>query len=48
MKLASQWIEMTLVLILAYLILSNADGFNAAVRSFFSGYVSSVKALQGR
>lgn len=44
----SRWIEITFVLILAYLILSRAGGFSSAVRSIGSVYVSAVKALQGR
>lgn len=41
-------IEVTLVLILVYLVLVNAQGFASAVRAIGSVYTSSVKALQGR
>lgn len=40
-------IEVTFMLVLAYLILKNASGFSSAVRSVGSVYTSSVKALQG-
>jgi len=41
-------LEITFLLILAYLILSRALGFSTAVRSVGKVYVDSVKALQGR
>lgn len=41
-------LEITFVLILAYLILSRAVGFSSAVRAIGKVYVDSVKALQGR
>ena len=43
-----QVIEVTLVLIVLYLILNNREGFSSAVRSIGSVYGSSVKTLQGR
>lgn len=46
--MVSRVLEITFSLILVYLILSKASGFSSAVSSISSGYVSSVKALQGR
>jgi hypothetical protein len=41
-------LEVTLTLILVYLILSRADGFSTAMRSLGGVYIGAVKALQGR
>lgn len=41
-------IEVTLVLIVLYLVLSNAFGFSSAIASIGKVYVNAVKALQGR
>lgn len=43
-----RWMEITFMLILAYLILSNYKGFAAAINSIGGAYTSSVRALQGR
>lgn len=43
-----QVIEATVTLIMAFLILSNADGFASAARASGEVYVNAVKALQGR
>ena len=43
-----QWLEITFVLILVYLVLTRARGFAAAIRALSGGYAESVKALQGR
>ena len=43
-----RWMEITFVLIILYLILSQARGFSIAVKSITTGYVGAVKALQGR
>ncbi len=40
--------EITFILIIVYLVLTNASGFASAIRSLGSVYTSSVKALQGR
>ena len=44
----SRWLEITLVLIVLYLILSRALGFSSVMRTFGKVYVDAVKALQGR
>ena len=44
----ARWLEITFVLIILYLVLSQATGFASAVKSISSGYVGAVKALQGR
>lgn len=41
-------LEISLTLILVYLVLSRAQGFSTAISSIGGVYVSSVKALQGR
>lgn len=41
-------IEGTIVLVMAYLILSNASGFSSAIRAIGSVYSNSVRTLQGR
>jgi hypothetical protein len=41
-------IEGTITLIMAYLIIANADNFSTAAKSAGSIYVDAVKALQGR
>jgi hypothetical protein len=43
-----QVIELTLVLVALYLVLTNASGFANVARSLGGVYTSSVKALQGR
>lgn len=48
MKIIEQLFEITLVLVLVYLVLSNAFGFSTVVSSFGQAYTSSVKVLQGR
>lgn len=47
MKL-EQIIEGTVLLILVYLVVTNAYGFSSAVNALFRGYTSSIVALQGR
>lgn len=46
--MVSKVIEATLVLIVIYLVLSNGQAFSQVTNSIASGYVGSVKALQGR
>jgi len=41
-------IEGTITLILAYLIIANADNFGTATKAAGGVYVDAVKALQGR
>lgn len=41
-------IQWTGWLILAFLVLANADGFSKATNAIGSVYVNAVKALQGR
>ena len=41
-------IEATVMLVLTYLVLTNATGFSTAFGAASSGYVGAVKALQGR
>lgn len=48
MSTIRQWLEITFVLILVYLVLTRARGFSAAIRAISGGYAESVKALQGR
>lgn len=48
MQQLSRWLEITFVLILAYLILRNAIGFSSAVGALSKAYTSAVVALQGR
>lgn len=41
-------LEITLTLVLVYLVLSRAEGFSTALGSVGSVYTSSVRTLQGR
>lgn len=41
-------IESTVLLILAFLVISNAQNFSTAVSGFASGYGNIVRVLQGR
>ncbi len=41
-------IEGTITLVMAYLIIANADKFGAATKAVGSVYTDAVKALQGR
>jgi hypothetical protein len=43
-----QVLEITFMLVLVYLIVSNAEGFSAATKAVGSVYANSVKVLQGR
>jgi hypothetical protein len=43
-----RWLEITFVLIIVYLILSNGTAFSTAITSIGGMYIGSVKALQGR
>lgn len=38
----------TITLVALYLFVANSDGADRVIRSLSSGYVESVKALQGR
>lgn len=42
------FLELTIMAVVLYLVLSKASGFSSMVRSLSNAYVSSVKALQGR
>lgn len=48
MSAVTKWMEITFMLILAFLILKNAIGFSMSIKSIGSTYVDAVKALQGR
>lgn len=41
-------LEITLILVMAYLIFINADGFSKAAEASGGVYINAVKALQGR
>ena len=41
-------LEITFMLILAYLVIANAQNFGLAIRAIGSVYTGSVKVLQGR
>lgn len=41
-------IEATVTLVMAYLILANADSFARAVQAASQGYIGAVRTLQGR
>lgn len=41
-------IEVTFLLVLAYLVVSNAGGFSIAMNGLASAYTSAVRTLQGR
>ncbi len=41
-------LEITLTLVLVYLVLSNWQGFSSVISNLGSVYVNSVKTLQGR
>lgn len=43
-----QVLEFTLVLVMAFLILANADAFGQATRAVADLYTNSVRTLQGR
>jgi hypothetical protein len=43
-----QVLEITFVLVLMYLVLSNGTAFNSIVSSIGSVYVNAVKTLQGK
>jgi len=42
------WLEITFILVLVFLILSNAGSFNTAAAAISGLYTSAVKTLQGR
>jgi hypothetical protein len=44
----SRIIEVTMTLVLVYLVVTHGSQFAQVVSSIASGYTSSVKALQGR
>lgn len=46
--MAGQIIELTFLLIMAFLILSNADSFGTGARAVADVYTSAVRTLQGR
>lgn len=41
-------LEVTVVLVMAYLIIANAKNFSIAVQSIGGAYAGAVKVLQGR
>lgn len=41
-------IEVTLILVMAYLVLANANSFGTVTRAIGSTYIGAVKVLQGR
>jgi hypothetical protein len=41
-------LEITFVLVLAYLVIANANNFSIAIRSIGGVYVGAVRTLQGR
>lgn len=48
MSTVERWLEITFVLIVLYLVLTNSSGFSSGVRAIGSVYTQSVRALQGR
>jgi hypothetical protein len=44
----SEIVQASFVLIMAYLIIANADKFSTAVNSAGGIYIQAIKALQGR
>jgi hypothetical protein len=46
--LASQWLEITLVVLVLFLVLSRASGFASVMNSISKAYSGSIRALQGR
>jgi hypothetical protein len=46
--MANRIIEGTITLVLVFLILTNAKGFNVAVSAAANAYSTAVKTLQGR
>ena len=46
--LAASWIELTLIVLVLYLVLSRASGFSSVMGSLAKGYTGAVRALQGR
>lgn len=44
----SKILEITFVLVLVFLVITNANGFSSAVRAIGGVYSSAVKTLQGR
>ena len=43
-----RWMEITLILIAIYLVVSRASGFSAVMGSIGKSYTGAVRALQGR
>jgi hypothetical protein len=41
-------LEITFVLVMAYLVIANAGNFATAIRALGSVYIGSVRTLQGR
>jgi hypothetical protein len=48
MNIVKQWIEITFVLILVYLILSHGTAFTGSINAISSAYIGAGKMLQGR
>jgi hypothetical protein len=44
----SRILEITFVLVLAFLVIANADNFSKAIRAVGSVYIGAVRTLQGR
>lgn len=47
-RMIGKVLEITFVLVLVYLVVSNASGFSQVVNAIGGTYASSVKALQAR
>lgn len=43
-----QFLDLSLTVVVLYLVLSRAQGFSTMVRSLSGAYAESIKALQGR
>lgn len=48
MEFLNKYLEAAALLVLVYLVVSNAPGFSSAVYSLSSANIGAVKALQGR
>lgn len=46
--MAGRIIEVSFLLVLAYLVVANAGGFSLAMNSLSGAYTSAVRTLQGR
>jgi hypothetical protein len=47
-QITKELVSLTLILILAFLILTNSTGFARGISAMSKGYVGVIKAFQGR